>query len=149
MSLNILKQGDKLLNQKSKRISKIDDSLRNFCKSMIDTMYENNGVGLSAPQVGVLKRIIVVLDENKPLVMINPEIVEASEEKVLMNEGCLSVPNEYHDLERSKSVKVKYRDTKGKPNIKLLDGMTARIVQHEIDHLDGKLFVEYLDKAST
>jgi peptide deformylase len=144
MSYQILKNGDKTLNRKSKKVSKIDDSIRNFCKTMVDTMYENNGVGLSAPQIGLLKRIISIHTNEKPLVLINPEIVEFGIDKVVINEGCLSFPGEFYNIERPEEIKVKYRDLSGKPCLQVFKGLTSRIIQHEIDHLDGKLFVEHV-----
>lgn len=135
--MEIKKLGDKVLKQKAKRVSSVDDSIRNLCASMMNTMLQNDGVGLAANQVGILKRIIVVLDEKTPVAMINPEIVEFSKNVVLMNEGCLSIPGEYLDIERPESIVVKYRDMKGKPRIEKYSGLVSRVIQHEIDHLDG------------
>jgi peptide deformylase len=135
--MEIKKIGDKVLTQKAKRVSKIDDTIRNLCVSMINTMIENNGVGLSGNQVGVLKRIIVILVDKTPVSMINPEIIEFSDHLVMINEGCLSIPGEYLDIERPESIKVKYRDLKGKPHIDFYSGLSSRIIQHEIDHLNG------------
>lgn len=140
--LQILTLGDKVLTQKSKRVSSVDDTIRNFCASMMNTMLENNGVGLAANQVGVLKRIIVVLVGDKPTVMINPEILEYSETLCEMEEGCLSIPNEYLHITRPETVKVKFRDTKGKPHIQSYSGLTSRVIQHEIDHLDGIVMLD-------
>ena len=134
--------GDKVLRQTAKRVANIDDTLRSICASMCDTMYENNGVGLAAPQVGISKRIIVVDNNGKPLILINPEIVFFSDNKIEMEEGCLSVPEEVKTILRSESVKIKYRDTKGKPHIETYDGLIARVIQHEIDHLDGILMTD-------
>jgi peptide deformylase len=104
---------------------------------MIKTMLENEGIGLAANQIGILKCIIIVLVDETPVAMINPEIVEFSNQLVMMNEGCLSIPGEYLDIERPESIKVKYRDLKGKPHIESYSGLTSRIIQHEIDHLYG------------
>jgi len=139
--LTIKTIGDKVLKQKAKRVAHIDDTLRNLLAGMVDCMYENNGIGLAAPQVGISKQIIIVDNNGKPIVMINPEITEFSEETVLMNEGCLSVPGVFEDVVRPSWVKVKYRDTKGRYQHLKYDGLTARIIQHEVDHLFGKLFV--------
>lgn len=135
--LTIRTLGDKVLTQKAKRVASVDDTLRTFCASMVNTMIENNGIGLAANQVGVLKRIIVVLINDKPSVMINPEIVEFSQNTCLMDEGCLSIPETFLPITRAESVKVKYRDLKGKPHIENYSGLTARVILHEIDHLDG------------
>ena len=137
MIMEILKLGNKILKQKAKRVSSVDDSIRNLCASMIKTMLENEGIGLAANQIGILKCIIIVLVDETPVAMINPEIVEFSNQLVMMNEGCLSIPGEYLDIERPESIKVKYRDLKGKPHIESYSGLTSRIIQHEIDHLYG------------
>ena len=135
--LTIRTLGDKVLTQKAKRVASVDDTIRNFCASMINTMIENNGIGLAANQVGVLKRIIIVLIDDKPSVMINPEIVEFSKEVSLMDEGCLSIPETYLPINRAETIKVKYRDLKGKPHFETYSGLTSRIIQHEVQHLDG------------
>ncbi len=135
--LTIRTLGDKVLTQKAKRVANIDDTLRTFCASMVNTMLESNGVGLAANQVGVLKRIIVISDEGNVRVMINPEIVGFSENKLTIEEGCLSIPETYLPINRSESITVKYRDLKGKPHFESYSGLTARIIQHEVDHLDG------------
>jgi peptide deformylase len=134
--------GDKVLKQKAKRVSGIDDTIRTICASMIKTMLDNEGIGLAANQVGILKRIIVILDGDKPKILINPEIVEFSSSNVIMNEGCLSIPGEYLDIERPEEIIVKYRDTKGKPHIERFVGMTSRVIQHEVDHLDGIVMID-------
>lgn len=146
--LQILTLENKILTQKSKRVSSVDDTIRTFCVSMINTMLENNGVGLAANQVGVLKRIIVVLIEDKPTVMINPEILEYSETLCEMEEGCLSIPGEYLYITRPEKVKVKFRDTKGKPHIESYSGLTSRVIQHEIEHLEGVLMVEHINTGA-
>ena len=129
--------GDKVLAQKAKRVANIDDTIRNFCASMVDTMIKNEGIGLAANQVGVLKRIIVVSDEGNIKVFINPEITNFSEEKVSFEEGCLSIPETFLTIIRSENIMVKYRDLKGKPRMERYSGLTARVIQHEVDHLDG------------
>lgn len=140
--LTIKTIGDKVLKQKAKRVAHIDDTLRNLLAGMVDCMYENNGIGLAAPQVGISKQIIIIDDNGTPIVMINPEILEYSETKVLMNEGCLSVPGIFEDVLRPEWVRVRYRNTKGRYQDLKYTGLTARIIQHEIDHLFGKLFVD-------
>ena len=135
--LTIRTLGDKVLAQKAKRVASIDDTIRNFCASMIDTMIKNEGIGLAANQVGILKRIIVVSDEGNIKVLINPEITYFSEQKVPFDEGCLSIPETFLTITRSENITVKYRDLKGKPRMERYSGLTARVIQHEVDHLDG------------
>ena len=142
--MEILKDDHKLLRRKAKRVDKIDDIIRNIAASMIRAMLENNGVGLSGNQVGILKRIIIVLIDQNPKVMINPEIVSLSEETIIDNEGCLSFPGQFYDIPRSKMIKVKYRNLSGHPVIETYDGLISRIIQHEMDHLDGIVFMERL-----
>lgn len=134
--------GDKVLTQKAKRVANVDDSIRNICISMVDTMNANNGVGLAANQVGILKRIVVIKDGEEDKVMINPEIVEYSQEICDMKEGCLSIPDTFLDIQRPETIKVKYRNMKGKPHFETYSGLTSRIIQHEIDHLDGIVMVD-------
>jgi peptide deformylase len=104
---------------------------------MVDTMLQSEGIGLAANQVGVLKRIIIVSDEGNILKMINPEIVEFSENKCILEEGCLSIPETFLAIIRSENIIVKYRDLKGKPRMERYSGLTSRVIQHEVDHLDG------------
>lgn len=140
--LEIRKDGDKILTQKAKRVTRVDDAIRNICCSMIQTMHSANGVGLSGNQVGILKRIIVFLDGQEERVMINPEITNASIEMCTFMEGCLSFPEMYLDIRRPKIITLKYRNMKGKPHIEQFTDFTARVIQHEIDHLDGIVFTE-------
>lgn len=140
--MEILKEDDRLLRRKAKRVDRVDDTIRNLAASMINTMLAANGIGISGNQVGVLKRIIVVLVNDQPKVFINPEIISKSEETCSEKEGCLSFPEQFYDIERSKSIKVKYRSMSGHPMIESYSGMTARCILHEIDHLDGIVFLE-------
>jgi peptide deformylase len=135
--LTIRTLGDKVLTQRAKRVDRVDDTVRTLCASMVDAMLENKGIGLAANQIGVLKRIIVVLVEDNPVIMINPEILEFSDQSCEMEEGCLSIPGEYLQITRPETVKVKYRNTKGMPCINTYSGLTSRVIQHEVDHLDG------------
>jgi len=128
---------DKVLYQKAKRVAHIDDTIRNLCASMVETMVANNGIGLAANQVGVLKRIIVILDGDDVKVMINPEMLNCSDTKVIMDEGCLSIPEKFLKIARPETIRIKYRDLSGKPHAEQYRGLTARVIQHEIDHLDG------------
>ena len=137
--LEILTSENKLLRKKSKRIAQIDDSIRTLAKSMIEIMYDSNGVGLSAVQVGILKQIIVIDNLGEPLVMINPMITKVSEETIEMEEGCLSCPDVFKMISRPQKLNIKYRDLAGKPHFESYDGLTARIIQHEILHLYGEL----------
>jgi len=135
--LTIRTLGDKVLAQKAKRVASIDDTIRNLCASMIDTMIKSGGIGLAANQVGILKRIIVVSDESDIKVFINPEITYFSEQKVSLDEGCLSIPETFLAIIRSENIIVKYRDLNGKPRMERYFGLTSRVIQHEVDHLDG------------
>lgn len=138
----ILQDGDKTLKKKAKRVDKIDDTIRNIAAKMVETMLASNGVGLSGNQVGLLKRIIVVLVNDEPKVMINPEIIFQSEELIEDNEGCLSFPGQFYDISRPQKVTVKYRNLSGHPMLETHEGLTARCLLHEIDHLDGIVFTE-------
>jgi peptide deformylase len=135
--LTIRTLGDKVLTQRAKRVASVDDTIRTLCASMIDTMIKNEGIGLAANQVGILKRIIIVSDWGNVRVMINPEIVEFSENTCMMEEGCLSIPGEYLQITRPESLKIKYRNIKGIPCVDNYAGLTSRVIQHELDHLDG------------
>ena len=138
--------GSRVLRYKSKRVANVDDALRSFCCNLAKIMREKNGIGLSAPQVGLNKRIIIIDKVGEDWVLINPEILWKSENLIEFEEGCLSVPGEFDNVKRPESIKIKYRNLKGKPVIEIIDGLMARVVQHEIDHLDGILFVDYLEK---
>ena len=137
--LTILTDENKLLRKKSKRVANIDDSIKNLCVSLIDTMISNNGVGLAAPQCGILKQIVIALIDNEPKIFINPEIISTSNELVSGEEGCLSIPGTFIEKKRYNTVTVKYRNIKGRPCLDNYEGLSARILQHEIDHLHGIL----------
>lgn len=142
--MNLIPEDDRLLRRKAKRVAKIDDTIRNIAASMVNVMLENEGIGLAANQVGILKQIIVILVNENPVVMINPEVLETSTETCIMNEGCLSFPNKFLEIERPEKVKVKYRCLSGRPMIESYEGLEARCVLHEIDHLQGVVFTEKL-----
>ena len=147
--LDIYTLGDEVLREGTSEINKFDSALETLVNAMFETMDEADGVGLAAPQVGVSSRIFVVdthQNPNERLAFINPEIIETSVEMVPYEEGCLSVPGVYHDVMRPKSVTIQAKDVKGKPFTLKADGLLARVVQHENDHLDGKLFIDRLDK---
>ena len=142
------------MRQKCERVAKVDDELRKFLDDMLETMYADKGCGLAAPQVGVTKRIIV-LDPNpsdedlslrRPMYLINPEIIWRSDETVLFNEGCLSLPDQRAEVERHERVRVHYTDYNGKEQEILADELLAIILQHEIDHLDGVLYIDHLSR---
>lgn len=137
--LTILTDENKLLRKKSKRVASIDDSIKNLCVSLIDTMISSNGVGLAAIQCGVLKQIVIALIDNEPKIFINPEIISTSNELVSGEEGCLSIPGTFIEKKRYNTVTVKYRNIKGRPCLDTYEGLSARILQHEIDHLHGIL----------
>jgi peptide deformylase len=145
MILEILQDGDKRLLKKSKRVAKIDDSIRELAENLVETMLASSGVGLAAPQCGVLKQVIVVLVNEEPKVMINPEIIFESEEKVTAQEGCLSFTGEFYEIPRAKEVTVKYRTIEGYPMLETHTDLVARCLLHEIDHLKGVVFKSYLD----
>lgn len=132
-------------------IDKIDDSIKQLAKDLLDTMYDAPGIGLAAPQIGEMKRI-VVMDLAKedepadPIVMINPEILKFSDETVTTEEGCLSIPELYYDVERPAEVTVRYTDLEGKSVEREAKERFAICVQHELDHLDGVLYIDYLSR---
>ena len=145
---------NKVLSQKCELVEKVDDEVRRFLDDMLETMYHDKGVGLAAPQVGVLKRIVVIDDKVSedgvagphPIYMVNPEIIEKSEEMILFNEGCLSVPGQCAEVERHQWVKVKYLDYFGKEVELLAEDYLAVIIQHETDHLDGVLYIDRISR---
>lgn len=145
--LNILEYPDPRLHQIARPVEQIDARIRRLVQDMAETMYEAPGVGLAATQVDVHERVIVLdvsEQKNQLLVFINPEIVAASEERKVWNEGCLSVPGFYDDVERADRVRVRALGIDAKPFEIDADGLLAVCIQHEIDHLRGKVFVEYL-----
>jgi len=138
------------LKKVSRAVDVVNDELKKLASDMLDTMYDAPGVGLAAPQVGVLKRLIVldcVKEEGaapQPMVLFNPKVVWASEEKNVYEEGCLSIPEQYAEVERPAEVAVQWTDMEGAQHEATFDKLWATCVQHEIDHLDGKLFIDYL-----
>jgi len=145
-NLTILRFPDKRLRTKATQIESVDDTLRDFIKNMFDTMYEAPGIGLAATQVNFHKRLMVidVSEENdQPLCFINP-VITHKEGIEVMQEGCLSVPGFYEDIERAETITVKALNKEGEPFELTADGLLAVCIQHEIDHLDGKLFVDYI-----
>ena len=142
--LDIRVLGDPVLRQATKPVVEITDGLKRLIDDMFATMHHARGIGLAAPQVGRLERLTVVNVDKEPLVFINPEIVSVSSGKAKGEEGCLSIPDIYADVERPKSVVVRAIDANGAPFERSADDLLARCLQHEIDHLDGKLFLDYL-----
>lgn len=142
---NIRKNGDEVLRKKCKPVKEITQRTIKLIEDMADTMYEADGVGLAAPQVGILQRIFVidVYDDHGLRVFINPEILEVSGSQ-FGEEGCLSIPNEFEDVERPNYVKVKALNEKGEEFILEGTELLARAILHENDHLEGKLFIDYI-----
>lgn len=137
----IRKYGDEVLRKKSRKVEKIDDRLQVLLDDMLDTMYDSDGVGLAAPQVGILKRVIVIDIGEGPVFLINPEIIE-EEGFYIDEEGCLSLPGEAGNVKRPYKVKVKALDREGNEIIVEGEELMARALCHEIDHLNGVLFVD-------
>ena len=145
--LSILCYPDPRLHTVARPVQAVDDRVRTIVADMLATMYDAQGIGLAATQVNVHERIVVIdtsEDRNQPLVIINPEIVWASPETEVGDEGCLSVPGIYDGVERAERVKVCALDEQGQAREIEADGLLAVCIQHEMDHLDGKLFVDYL-----
>lgn len=135
----------KLLRTQSETVDKIDDDLVEFVKSMVGFMHDHNGVGLAAPQIGRLQRFFVIqLPEQDPLYFINPEIIGTSVELSVVEEGCLSIPEQYGKVERPAMVQVQAYNLRGRPFKMEADGFLSHVIQHEYDHLNGKLFIDYL-----
>ncbi|QOG08071.1 peptide deformylase [Aureimonas sp. OT7] len=142
---------DPILRQVSEPVERIDDAVRAFADDMLETMYDAPGIGLAAIQVGVPRRMLVIdlakEDEPKtPLVFINPQILSTSDEPSLYEEGCLSIPEYYAEVERPASLTVRYQDLEGKTQELAADGLLATCLQHEIDHLNGVLFIDHISK---
>ena len=145
--LEIYKLGDDVLRQNAKRISKVDNSIRTLAKEMLQSMYAAKGIGLAAPQIGINKELLVI-DINfedsaaEPLILINPEISSYGTTLNSYEEGCLSIPGVYLNVVRPSTIKLKFRDEMGRPRKMKADGLLARCIQHEMDHLNGVLFVD-------
>jgi peptide deformylase len=136
---------DPVLRQKAKRVSRLDKSIQRLIDDMVETMQQANGVGLAAPQVGVPLRVIVLqMPEEEPMAIINPEIVKRLGEQEV-NEGCLSVPGYFGEIKRSASVTVKGRDRQGKVIRIKATGLMAEALEHEIDHLNGTLYIDHVE----
>ena len=162
----ILTEPNKILREKSLPVELVDQDLQKLMDDMLETMYAAPGIGLAAIQIGVPKRVIVMdiglrdksessnndnANENKkekknPMYFVNPEIITKSKDNSIYEEGCLSVPGQFAEIERSKECLIKYLDYHGQPKEILANGMFATCIQHEIDHLEGVLFIDYLSK---
>tara|TARA_B100001996_G_C18571287_1_gene558526 strand:+ start:57 stop:524 length:468 start_codon:yes stop_codon:yes gene_type:complete len=136
--------GDEVLRVVSTEIPVVDDTINQLYDKMSDAMYKYEGIGLAAPQIGINKRVITIDQEGEAYMMINPRITWKSKEECLFDEACLSVPDEHGEVSRPKEIRVKFQDRSGKFKHWKLKDLPARVVQHEIDHLDGILFVDYL-----
>ena len=147
----ILTEPNKILRQISQPVEKVGDEEREIMKDMLETMYSANGIGLAAIQIGIPKRIIVMdlsKEENKklPMYFVNPVITEKNNEKKTYEEGCLSVPNQFAEIDRPNKCQVEYLDFDGNKQSLQAEGLLATCIQHEIDHLEGILFIDYLSK---
>ena len=156
----ILTEPNKILREKSLRVENVDKDIQRLMDDMLETLYAAPGIGLAAIQVGVAKRVIVMdisrdrdrdRDKDKepkknPMYFVNPEIVWKSEDKFTYEEGCLSVPNQFAEIDRPKQCHVKHLDYNGQPQELKADGLLSTCIQHEIDHLEGILFIDYLSK---
>lgn len=136
---------DKILRQKAKRVTRIDESIQRLIDNMVETLQVANGVGLAAPQVGIPLRLVVIqIPEEEPIILINPEITEHEGEQIV-TEGCLSVPGYVGEIKRSAKVTVKGKDRHGKLCKIKGEELLAEVIEHECDHLIGKLYIDYLD----
>lgn len=142
-------EGDEILTKKAKEIDVIDDKIKELAKDMIDTLYANDGIGLAACQVGMLKAMLVYdstyIEEGakkNPIVVINPKFLSKSKSMIKVEEGCLSFPNVFEDVERHEKVKVEYTDLDGNTKVVSAKGIEAVVLQHEMDHLEGIVFLD-------
>ncbi|MCT7665136.1 peptide deformylase [Shinella kummerowiae] len=142
---------DPILREVSKPIETIDSEVKKLADDMLETMYDAPGIGLAAIQIGVARRMLVLDvskdgEDKKPLVFINPEVVASSDARSVYEEGCLSIPDYYAEVERPAAITVKHLDRDGKEQIVEADGLLATCLQHEIDHLNGVLFIDHISK---
>ena len=147
----IVIEPDPILRKKSKSLEKVDDELRRLLDDMLETMYSAPGIGLAAVQIGILKRLIVIdiskeKEKKNPLFLINPEIISKSKNTSIHEEGCLSLPGHFAEIERPSECQIKYIGYDRKKKEIKANGLLSTCIQHEIDHLDGKLFIDYLSK---
>lgn len=156
--LDIITLPDPLLRKSSAPVERVDDELRVLMDDMLETMYDAPGIGLAAVQIAVPRRLIVMdvayreSDEEggevqkEPICMVNPEVVTLSDEMRIYEEGCLSIPEFYAEVERPAKITVRYVDREGKPQERECEDILATVVQHEVDHLNGKLFIDYISR---
>ena len=147
----IVIEPDPILRKKSESLEKVDDEIRELLDDMLETMYAAPGIGLAAVQVGILKRIIVIdiskdKEKKNPLFLINPEIIFRSKKTSIYEEGCLSLPGHFAEIERPAECQIKFVDYNGKEKELTANGLLATCIQHEVDHLNGVLFIDYLSK---
>ena len=147
----IIIEPDPILRKKSDDLEKVDNELRKLMDDMLETMYAAPGIGLAAVQIGILKRLVVIdvsKEENKknPIFLVNPKIKFKSEKTSIYEEGCLSLPGHFAEIERPSACHIDYIDYNGEEKSLKADGLLATCIQHEIDHLDGVLFIDYLSK---
>ena len=147
----ILTEPNKLLRQISERVEKVGEEERKLMNDMLDTMYAANGIGLAAIQIGIPKRIIIMdiskdANNKKPMYFINPVIQQRATSKSTYEEGCLSVPDQYAEIERASKCEIEYLDYNGEKKLLKAEGLLATCIQHEMDHLEGILFIDYLSK---
>jgi peptide deformylase len=146
--MEILTLGNELLRQKAERVEKIGPEYKKIAEDLITGLHDGDGIGLAGPQVGLMKRIFAVhVKGDEPRIFINPSILETSQETVKYEEGCLSIPGMYADVVRPKTVKIQAWNEKGRPFTLEADGILARVIQHEYDHLEGVLFIDRLSEA--
>ncbi len=150
MKRKIIVEPDPILRKKCNPVEKVDDEIKKLMKDMLETMYDAPGIGLAAIQIGILKRLVVIdisKDEKKnPLFLVNPKIISQSKTTSVYEEGCLSLPGQFAEIERPSECLVKYIDLDGKEKELKADGLLATCIQHEVDHLNGILFIDYLSK---
>ena len=151
MLRKILTEPDPILRKKCEPLEKVDIDTKKLMDDMLETMYAAPGIGLAAVQVGILKRLVVIdiskgEEEKKPIFLINPQIIHQSKKTSIYEEGCLSLPGQFAEIERPAECTLKYIDYNGKEKELKADGLLATCIQHEVDHLNGILFIDYLSK---
>ena len=151
MLRKILTEPDPILRKKCELLEKVDTETKKLMDDMLESMYAAPGIGLAAIQIGILKRIVVIdiskgEEEKKPMFLINPKIIHQSKKTSIYEEGCLSLPGQFAEIERPAECTLKYVDYNGKEKELKADGLLATCVQHEVDHLNGILFIDYLSK---
>ena len=149
MILDITKLGEDILRQVAQPVPEVNDEIRQLAEDMFETMIAADGVGLACPQIGKsLRMFVLIADDDVRRVFINPQIIKTSEERCDYDEGCLSIPQIYETISRPKSITVQATNEQGKPFTLEAEGFLARIIQHEYDHLLGKLFIDYSENAT-